>query len=97
MPRNLGGLVPGDFSNRQTDLGIGCGNREPANLPRPLSAQSGKNLESAALGRYPCMKENLQKSSFPKERFQHTILEKKNEFDCSGGGGKRNFPRSPTP
>ena len=65
------------FNNRQTDLGMGCGAGQPENLPRPLSVQPGKMLERAALGRYSCMRENLQKYSFPKKRFQHTILEKK--------------------
>ena len=67
LPRNLGGVVPTcAFNNRQTDVGMGCGTGEPANLPRPSSVQPRKTLESVALGRYSCMREILQKYSFPR-------------------------------
>lgn len=47
------------------------------NVPRPLLTWLGKNLESAHLGRYPHMKENLQKYRLLLGRFEHIIGENK--------------------
>ena len=50
---------------------------ESENLPRPLSLQSGKNLESADLGRYTSRRQNLQRPSHLEGRFQKTLEQKK--------------------
>lgn len=46
-------------------------------------------LDYADLGRQPQITEPLQKSRFPKERFQHSIREKKNEFGHIGEDKKK--------
>ena len=79
--QDLGGPPTCIPSNRQTDFSIGGKTRgasEPAQIPLLLwlgKKKKQKHLESADLGRYSCMRENLQKSSRPEGRFQHAILD----------------------
>lgn len=71
---------------------------EPKKQPRLLSLLSRKNQVSAALRRYLCMREILQKFSFPKGKLQYNNGEKieKYEFGCSKDS-KRKFSRTIPP
>ena len=81
--------------NTQT-LVRAMGPGEPAILPQTLLPVAREDLESADLGKYPKMRENLLKSSLPKRRFQHAVRKKLYEFVHSGEG-KRNFARAASP
>lgn len=71
---------------------------EPVKQPRLLSPLSGKSQISADPGRHSHMRENLQKSSLPKGRLQHTVGEKKKNMSLiTDKKVRETFPVPPLP